>query len=74
MVAYYTSHAPFKNNSHIVISAIGPTALAIEYGEGVFLSFLYGRYPELLKPGMWFGLALATGSLFISSFVDKASA
>lgn len=39
--------------------------------QGVFLSFLYARYPELLKPGMWFGLALAAGSLFLSSFVSR---
>ncbi|KAH8100922.1 hypothetical protein BXZ70DRAFT_907080 [Cristinia sonorae] len=70
---YYTSNPPFNTASRIAIGAIGPTALAIEYGEGIILSFLYGRYPELLNPMMWCGLALAALSLFVSSFVESVS-
>ncbi|THH27418.1 hypothetical protein EUX98_g6779 [Antrodiella citrinella] len=68
---YYTSHPPFNTQSLLAISAIGPTTLAIEYGSGFILSFLYGRYPELLNPMMWAGLALAVSSLFLSSFVSS---
>ncbi|TCD67656.1 hypothetical protein EIP91_012166 [Steccherinum ochraceum] len=69
--SYYSTHAPFQNQSKIAIAAVGPIALAIEYGEGILLSFIYGKYPELLKPSMWFGLALAVTSLLVSSFVDR---
>ncbi|TCD66437.1 hypothetical protein EIP91_001373 [Steccherinum ochraceum] len=68
---YYTSHPPFNDKSQLAIAAIGPTTLAIQYGEGIILSFLYARYPELLNPMMWVGLALATLSLLVSSFVSS---
>ncbi|TCD65934.1 hypothetical protein EIP91_002002 [Steccherinum ochraceum] len=69
--AYYTSHPPFQNKSAIAIGSVGQTALAIEYTEGIFLSFVLGRYPELLRPMMWAGLILASGSLLLSSFVSQ---
>ncbi|CAL1714316.1 unnamed protein product [Somion occarium] len=58
---YYTSHPPFNKQSPIAIAAVGTTALAIQYGEGLFLSLFLQRYPDLLKTTMWFGLALSSG-------------
>ncbi|KAK7686228.1 hypothetical protein QCA50_010448 [Cerrena zonata] len=68
---YYTSHPPFNTESHLAIAAVGPTALAVQYGAGIFLAFFYGRYPDLMKKSMWFGLALATSSLALSSFAKS---
>ena len=31
-IGYYTSHPPFNKESRIAIAAVGPTALAIQYG------------------------------------------
>ena len=36
--AYYTSHPPFDSFSRIAIATIGPTALAIQYGEEGLIS------------------------------------
>ncbi|CAL1714360.1 unnamed protein product [Somion occarium] len=69
--AYYTSHPPFDKASHIAVAAVGPTALAIEYGAGIFLAFVYGRYPDHMKKSMWFGLVLNSMSLILSSFVNQ---
>ncbi|RPD73239.1 MFS general substrate transporter [Lentinus tigrinus ALCF2SS1-7] len=68
---YYTSHPPFNSSSGITISSVGTIALAFQYGEVFFLSFLLARYPEYLRPGMWFGLVLYFVSLFCSSFATK---
>jgi len=68
---YYTSHPPFNNGSSVAIAAVGTTALAIQYGEGLLLSLFFGRYPDKLKQTMWVGLALSTLSLFLSSFVSQ---
>ncbi|KAI0079375.1 MFS general substrate transporter [Panus rudis PR-1116 ss-1] len=68
---YYTSHPPFDKVARVGIAAVGPTALAITYGEGILLSFFYGRYPDLIKKSMWAGLTLSVLCLFLSSFVNK---
>ncbi|KAL7280779.1 hypothetical protein ACG7TL_005723 [Trametes sanguinea] len=65
---YYTSHPPFNKASGISIAAIGTVALSIQYGEVIFLSFFFGRYPDYLRTGMWLGLVLYFASLFFSSF------
>ncbi|KAI0072296.1 MFS general substrate transporter [Panus rudis PR-1116 ss-1] len=70
--AYYMSHPPFDKVSHIAIAAVGPTALAIQYAEGLLLSFFYGRYPDYIKRSMWFGLALSVSCLLLSSLVNQA--
>ncbi|KAK7686188.1 hypothetical protein QCA50_010408 [Cerrena zonata] len=68
---YYTSHPPFNTQSPIAVAAVGTTALAIQYGEGLLLSLFLQRYPDLLKATMWVGLALSTICLFLSSFVSQ---
>ncbi|TCD66900.1 hypothetical protein EIP91_000739 [Steccherinum ochraceum] len=69
--AYYTTHTPFQEMSHLAVAAVGPTSVAIEYGEGIILAFFLNRYPDLYKQTMWAGLALSTISLFLSSFVSR---
>ncbi|EIW52382.1 MFS general substrate transporter [Trametes versicolor FP-101664 SS1] len=68
---YYTSHPPFENSSSIAIAAVGTVALALQYGESIFLSFVYGRYPDFMRTGMWAGLLLYFISLFCSSFATE---
>ncbi|KAH8100533.1 MFS general substrate transporter [Cristinia sonorae] len=67
---YYTSHPPFNTASPVAIAAVGTTALALQYGEGLILSLFFGRYPDKLKQVMWAGLVVSTLSLFLSSFVS----
>ncbi|KDQ61479.1 hypothetical protein JAAARDRAFT_54845 [Jaapia argillacea MUCL 33604] len=68
---YYMTHAPFKASSTVAISAIGTTALSLQYGECLLILLFYRRYPELIRSTMWFGLALCTLSLVASSFANK---
>ncbi|RPD56103.1 MFS general substrate transporter [Lentinus tigrinus ALCF2SS1-7] len=68
---YYTSHPPFEKSSGVSIAAVGTIALALQYGEGFFLSFFLGRYSDYLHPAMWFGLVLYFASLFFSSFATE---
>ncbi|KAI0330843.1 MFS general substrate transporter [Cubamyces sp. BRFM 1775] len=68
---YYTSHPPFNTASGVAISAVGTVALAIQYGEVIFLSFFFGRYPDFLRTGMWLGLVLYFAALFCSSFATQ---
>ncbi len=39
--------------------------------QAFILSFFLGRYPDYLRPAMWFGLALYFASLFCSSFATQ---
>ena len=41
--------------------------------QAIVLAFVLRRYPDLLRPSMWFGLALYFVSLFASSFATQAS-
>ncbi|KAJ3016369.1 hypothetical protein NUW54_g819 [Trametes sanguinea] len=68
---YYTSHPPFDKASGVAISAVGTVSLAIQYGEVIFLSFVFGRYPDFLRIGMWAGLTLYFAALFCSSFATE---
>ncbi|KAI0788889.1 MFS general substrate transporter [Abortiporus biennis] len=71
--AYYTSNPPFNSQSHVAISVVNPTALAIQYVQGLLTSLFLGRYPDHLKTIMWVGLGLSTVSMFLSSFVNQVS-
>ncbi|KAI0351391.1 MFS general substrate transporter [Trametes cingulata] len=68
---YYTSNPPFNKASGVSIAAVGTVALAIQYGEVIFLSFIFGRYPDFMRMGMWLGLLLYFVSLFLSSFATE---
>ncbi|KAI0373779.1 MFS general substrate transporter [Pilatotrama ljubarskyi] len=68
---YYTSNPPFNKASGVAIAAVGTVGLAIQYGEAIFLSFIYGRYPDFMRMGMWLGLLLYFASLFCSSFATE---
>ncbi|EMD38972.1 hypothetical protein CERSUDRAFT_112686 [Gelatoporia subvermispora B] len=68
---YYTSNPPFNTASPVAIAAVGTTSIAIQYAECLFLSFFFGRYPDMVTRYMWGGLGLAVTSLFISSFATK---
>ncbi|KAI0788899.1 major facilitator superfamily domain-containing protein [Abortiporus biennis] len=68
---YYTTHPPFENASPTRLAAVGPTALAIQFAEGIILSFFHSRYPDYVKKTMWFGLGLCSLCLVLSSFVSQ---
>ncbi|KAI0773965.1 MFS general substrate transporter [Fomes fomentarius] len=68
---YYTTHPPFNKSSSISIAAIGTIAIALQYTEALFISCMFGRYPDYMNCGMWGGLALYFISIFCSSFATQ---
>lgn len=71
---WYTSHPPFESQSPIAISAIGATALGIQYFEGVGLMVLIQTRPQWMRPTMWICLGICTACLLLSSFASKVLA
>ncbi|PIL27566.1 MFS general substrate transporter [Ganoderma sinense ZZ0214-1] len=68
---YYTTHSPFNSSSQVAVAAVGTVGLGIQYGEVLFLSIMFRRYPEYMKAAMWCALALYFTCLFCSSFATK---
>ncbi|KDQ61483.1 hypothetical protein JAAARDRAFT_54850 [Jaapia argillacea MUCL 33604] len=68
---YYMANPPFNTSSTVTLSAIGTTALALQYGGCLLVMLFYRRYPDLIRRSMWFGLALCSSSLCLSSFATK---
>ncbi|KAI0635227.1 MFS general substrate transporter [Trametes polyzona] len=68
---YYTSHPPFNTSSQVAIAAVGTVGLGIQYGEVLFLSVLFRKYPDYMRPAMWCALVLYFVCLVGSSFATK---
>ena len=68
---WYTSHPPFDSQSPIAVSAIGASALGIQYFEGLGLMILIQTRPQWMKRIMWTCLGVCTLCLLISSFATK---
>ncbi|TFK84966.1 MFS general substrate transporter [Polyporus arcularius HHB13444] len=68
---YYTTHPPFNTASQVAVAAVGTVGLGIQYGEVLFLSMMFRRYPEYMKTAMWCGLLLYFICLFCSSFATQ---
>jgi hypothetical protein len=68
---WYTSHPPFQDQSPIAISAIGASALGIQYFEGLGFMALIQARPEWIRKIMWCCLGLCTAFLLLSSFSTK---
>ncbi|OJT01758.1 hypothetical protein TRAPUB_7814 [Trametes pubescens] len=68
---YYTSHPPFNNSSPIAIAAVGTVGLGIQYGEVLFLSIMFRKYPDYMRPAMWCGLVSYFLCLMGSSFATQ---
>ncbi|OSD08079.1 MFS general substrate transporter [Trametes coccinea BRFM310] len=68
---YYTHHPPFNSSSQVAIAAVGTVGLGIQYGEVLFLSVLFRRYPDYMRTAMWCALVLYFLCLLGSSFATK---
>jgi hypothetical protein len=68
---WYTSHPPFETQSPIAISAIGASALGIQYFEGLGLMALIQTRPQWMRRIMWLCLAICSGCLLLSSFATQ---
>lgn len=68
---WYTSHPPFQNQSPIAISAIGASALGIQYFEGLGLMALIQTRPQWMRRIMWLCLGVCSGCLLLSSFATQ---
>ncbi|KAI0659207.1 MFS general substrate transporter [Cubamyces menziesii] len=68
---YYTHHPPFNTASQVSIAAVGTVGLGIQYGEVLFLSVLFRRYPDYMRTAMWCALVLYFLCLLGSSFATK---
>ncbi|CDO70615.1 hypothetical protein BN946_scf184748.g12 [Trametes cinnabarina] len=54
---YYTHNPPFNSSSQVAIAAVGTVGLGIQYGEVLFLSVLFRRYPDYMRTAMWPNIA-----------------
>ena len=69
---WYTSNPPFNTQSPIAVSAIGASALGIQYFEGLGLMALIQTRPQWMRKIMWGCLGLCTACLLLSSLATKA--
>ena len=70
---WYTSHPPLQSQSPIAISAIGASALGIQYFEGLGLMALIQTRPEWMRRIMWGCLGICTACLGVSSFCTQVN-
>src|SRR5277367_217366 len=68
---WYTSNPPFNTQSPIAVSAIGASALGIQYFEGLGLMALIQTRPQWMRRTMWACLGICTSCLLLSSFATK---
>jgi hypothetical protein len=68
---YYVKTPPFDTASTVALSAVGTTALALNYAEILLGSMACRRWPHLVKRGIWFSLLLYVVSLLIASFATQ---
>jgi H+/Cl- antiporter ClcA len=68
---WYTSHPPFQTQFPIAISAIGASALGIQYFEGLGLMALIQTRPQWMRRIMWLCLGICTACLLLSSFATQ---
>ncbi|GHJ88134.1 hypothetical protein NliqN6_4536 [Naganishia liquefaciens] len=66
---YLATTPPFSSSSETQISLIGSLSLLFGYSAGLPLIYVYNRFPRLIKPTLWLGLAMNTVSLLAASFV-----
>ncbi|KAJ9096730.1 hypothetical protein QFC21_005000 [Naganishia friedmannii] len=64
---------PFSASSEAKISLIGSLSLLFGYSAGIPLLYLYNRYPRLIKPTLWLGLAINTASLLGASWIQNVT-
>jgi hypothetical protein len=70
---WYTSNSPFNTASPIAVSAIGASALGVQYFEGVGLMALIQARPQWMRKIMWGCLGICSACLLLSSFATKVS-
>jgi len=68
---WYTSNPPFNTQSPIAVSAIGASALGIQYFEGLGMMLLIQSRPHWMRKIMWGCLGLCTLCLLSSSFATR---
>jgi hypothetical protein len=68
---WYTSNPPFNNASPIAVSAIGASALGVQYFEGVGLMALIQARLQWMRKIMWKCLGVCSACLLLSSFATK---
>ena len=70
---WYTSNPPFQSQSPVAVSAIGASALGIQYFEGLGLMALLQTRPQWMRIIMWTCLVVCTLCLLFSSFATKVT-
>jgi hypothetical protein len=68
---WYTPNPPFSTQSPVAVSAIGASALGIQYFEGLGLMALIQTRPEWIRRIMWGCLGICTTCLLLSSFANQ---
>ncbi|KAJ9099348.1 hypothetical protein QFC20_005749 [Naganishia adeliensis] len=70
---HLATRPPFSDESETKISLIGSLSLLFGYSAGLPLIYLYNRYPRLIKPTLWLGLAMNTVSLLAASWIKSVN-
>jgi hypothetical protein len=70
---YYLAHPPFSSSSPVALSAVGTTALALNYAEMLVGIVFCRRYPQYVRPGVWVCLIVYALSLVAASFATQVS-
>jgi hypothetical protein len=69
--SWYTSNPPFDTQSPVAVTAVGASALGVQYFEGLVLMALLQMRPELMRTIMWVCLLGCSLCFLISSFTTQ---
>ncbi|GAA5905771.1 hypothetical protein JCM6882_000454 [Rhodosporidiobolus microsporus] len=71
ILVYFESHDPWQKSSLASLSAVGTTQLGIQFILPLFITLLYRRYPEWVKPALWTSVGVSCGSMLLSSWATQ---
>jgi hypothetical protein len=69
--SWYTSNPPFDTQSPVAVTAVGASALGVQYFEGLLLMALLQMRPEWMRTIMWGCLVGCALCFVISSFTTQ---
>jgi hypothetical protein len=71
--SWYTSNPPFDTQSPVAVTAVGASALGVQYFEGLLLMAMLQMRPEWMRTIMWGCLVGCTMCFLVSSFTTQVS-
>ncbi|BGP51061.1 hypothetical protein JCM10450v2_006987 [Rhodotorula kratochvilovae] len=71
ILVYFETHDPWQKDSIAALSAVGTTALALQFLFPTFAVLAFRRYPEAVKPSLWVSMVASCGAMLLSSWATK---